>query len=169
MNAPFDQSKDLAFEAALTRAQGWRGQCIQQFARLEIAIGDALQCIAAAKPTLKVKRADQIRAAFDEMKRLTDSKGPFGSKFQLAKSLHEIDRWIDWRAHLTHGVLNVWQGPAGKWLLTLEHRDLGGSDIRMHSISRDSADEMLARLGEEVGRLERRVRSMREALETKLP
>jgi hypothetical protein len=168
MNAPLDHAGLEApqFAAALERANIWRGECIQQFAEIERSIGDALQLLSDAKPALKIKSGGQIRQSFEELKRVSGAKG---SKVQfVAKSLDEIDRLIEWRAHLTHGVLSVWRGKAGRWLLTLEHRDSAGREpVRIHAIPRREADAMLDRLASEVETLQKRVLSMRHVLSTK--
>lgn len=167
MNAPLDHARlDIPqFEEALASANAWRGECIQKFAILERQIEDALQLFAESRPALKVKRGGQIRQSFDELKRLT---APKGSKVHFVwKSLDEIDRLIEWRAHMTHGLLSVWRGSRGQWLFTLEHRDPGGGPKRMHAIPRKEADEMLDRLKKEAIRLQKRVDSMRIALKEK--
>ena len=167
MNAPFDHARceTHQFDEALASANRWRGECIQQFAELERQIEDALQWLAAARPATKIKRGGQIRQSFDELKRLT---APKGSKVHFVwKSLDELDRLIEWRAHLTHGVLSVWRGTRGQWLFTLEHRDPGGGPRRMHAIPRKEADEMLDRLTNEAERFHKRVDSMPTALNRK--
>lgn len=146
------------FDAELQSAHAWRGECIQRFAEIELAIGDALQCLAELRPSLKIKRGGQIRQCFDELKRLTASKG---SKVEfVAKSLDDIERFIEWRAHLTHGVLSVSLEKSNKWLLAFQHRDTGGGAARIYAISRSDADEMLERLSKELDTLKRRVVSM---------
>ena len=165
MNAPFDHSKSTAFENAFQSASTWRSACIQQFAELELTVADVLQWLAVAKPGVKVKQTNLIRPDFDELKRLTGSKSPWGTKLRsIARSLDEIDRLIEWRAHLTHGVLSVWQGGKGQWLLTLRHRDPSGGPVRVHSIARAEADEMLECLTEEVAKLQQRINSTRPIL-----
>ena len=160
MNAPFDPSKS-DFDLATQRAAKWRGDCIQQFAELEKTLGDALQSIAESKANVKVRRTGAIRQQFDELKRVTSAKS---SKVQfVAKSLCEIDRLIEWRAHLTHGVLGVWLGSKGQWLLTLHHRDANGGPLRMHA----QAEQTLQSLSQEVEKLQKRVISMNLTLNSK--
>jgi hypothetical protein len=168
MNAPFKlaTAECESFDAVLHGANCWRGQCIQQFADLELTIADALDCLAKAKPTMKIKRGEPIRPAFDELKRLTGAKSAFGKSTRaVAKSLDEIDRLIEWRAHLTHGVLGVWRGNRGQWLLTLQHREPGGDrPVRTYALPRKEADQILERLTEELDMLRARVGSMRGAV-----
>ena len=160
MNVPFDHSKagHEAHDVATQQASKWRGDCIQQFAELEKLIVDALQLIAASKPSVKVKYGGAIRQQLDELKRLTGLKN---SKVHfVAKSLCEIDRLIEWRAHLTHGILGVWLGSRGQWLLTFQHRDVGGGPLRLHALPWADAEQKLELLAQEVETLRKRVVSM---------
>ena len=168
MNAPFHAaSANLSrFDSALQDANSWRGECIQQFAELELTIYDALQVLVASRPGLKIKTCNLVRPAFDELKRLTGTKGAFGTPGRsVAKSLDEIDRLIEWRAHLTHGVLGVWRGSKGQWLLTFQHREAGGDrPVRFFALPKKEADQILGRLTDEVCKLKSRVGAMRGAL-----
>lgn len=152
MSAPFIPPRsENTHELASQRASKWRGDCIQQFAQLEKLIVDALQLIAASKPGAKVNCGGQIRQQFDELKRLTSPKK---SKVHfVAKSLCEIDRLIDWRAHLTHGILGVWLGCKGQWLLTFHHRDAGGGPLRMYALPWSDAEQKLELITQEVATL----------------
>src|SRR5688572_15256662 len=153
----------------LGNANHWRSECIQLFAELELTVAEALICLAAAKPAMKIKCGQPIRPAFDELRRLTGAKSAFGTSTRsVAKSLDEIDRLIEWRAHLTHGVLDVWRGKNGRWLFTLQHREPGRDrPLRIHALPRREADQLLDDLTEELGKLRARVGSMRTGLEPK--
>ncbi len=167
MNAPFDNARSASdrYDEALQRATKWRGDCIQQFAELEKSIGDALDLIAESKSSSKVKRNGAIRQQFDLLKKHTSPKT---SKVHfVAKSLCQIDQLIDWRAHLTHGILELWQGSKGQWLLTLQHRDANGGPLRMHALSWSEAEQTLLLLSHEVETLQKRVISMNLALKAK--
>ena len=165
MNAPFNHSETKvdAFEHAMQRASRWRGDCIQQFAELEKLIVDALHLIAASKPNSKVKSSGLIRQQLDELKRQTSPKG---SKVHfVSKSLCEIDRLIEWRAHLTHGILGVWLGAKGQWLLTFQHRDPNDGPLRLHALTWEDAEQKLELLSREVDTFKRRAVSMARALQ----
>ena len=167
MSAPIDHNKSEIdrYDDALQRASKWRGDCIQQFAELEKSIGDALQLIAASRTSSKVKCNGLIRQQFDELKKLTSAKA---SKVHfVAKSLCEIDRLIEWRAHLTHGILGVWQGSKGQWLLTLQHRDANGGPLRLHALPWSEAEQKLELLSQEVDTFQKRVVSMNLVLNPK--
>ncbi len=167
MNAPFDHSnsENDSHDLAMQRASQWRGDCIQQFAELELLIVNALHLIAASKPSSKVKSSGKIRQQFDELKRLTSPKA---SKIHfVSKSLSEIDRLIEWRAHLTHGVLGVWLGTKGQWLLTFQHHDPNDGPIRMHALTAAAAGEKLDLLTQEVATLRKRVNSVKLLLQPK--
>lgn len=164
MNAPFDHLTSMAdaHDGAVERASKWRGDFIQQFAELEKSLGDALQLLARSRPSSRIKCNGPIRQQFDELKKLTSSKA---SKLNyVAKSLSEIDRLIEWRAHLTHGVLGVWLGSKGQWLLTLQHRDPNGGPLRMHALPWTEAENKLLLLSQEVEKLKKRVISMNGTL-----
>jgi hypothetical protein len=168
MTAPVDHSKLIDFEGALESASTWRGECIQQFADLQLVIEDALQSLAKAKPSMKVRLGQPVLPEIDELKRLVGGKSAFGPpSHAVAKSLDEIDLLIDWRAHLTHGVLEIWHGRKGKLLFTFQHREPGGSSLRMHAIAKDEADQMLVWLTKEVRDLKSRVGLLRASLNPK--
>ena len=169
MTAPFIPPKASgdAFDAELASANRWRGECIQQFAMLEEIIAETLECLAAAKPSLKIKQGEQIRPSFDHLRRALGKKEVVPQCYGLDKSLTQIERLIGWRAHLTHGVLAVWRDKSGEWLLTFQHREPGGGPPRMHPVTRNEADRLLDKLVGEVKDLRSRAGQLRAGIQPK--
>ena len=161
MTVPIDHSKLEPSDPAQEKAHIWRSECIQQFAKLELTVADALNSLRRAKPALKVKEGLPFKGAFDELVRCIKKTGASGQA--VASSLEGIEPLTEWRAHLTHGVMEVWQGKKSH-LLTLQHRTTGGGALRRHALSRDEADELLQQLSKEVRDLKSRLGQLRTAL-----
>ena len=169
MNAPFQQpiSSD-DYQRQLERAFHWCASYIQQFAETEIIVGDCVHLFTANKKAgVRVKSGLQIRAAIEEVKRLTTGKGAFAKVGKpIALSLSAIEReHLDWRAHLTHGVLNVWRGRKEHWLITLHYRETdNGGPVRWHAIPFADAEAKLESMAE----LVRKFRQRFDAVERQL-
>ena len=151
MNAPTPDlhQPDDDYQSRSSLAEQWRGECIQQFAILEQAIEELLVDLKkAAKDSRKVKTGQQVGCAFGHLRELTTEKGLFGTKATaLSGTLCKLAPDFEWRAHLTHGVLAVWQGRGSKWLLTFAHRPATGDTVRMHALPWTEACAMRDRLG----------------------
>ena len=168
MNAPFRPITSDDHKQQLDRALHWCASYIQQFAETEIIVGDCVQLFTATKKAgVRVRTGPQIRAAIEEVKRLTTGKGAFAKVGKpLALSLSAIERQhIDWRAHLTHGVLDVWRGRKDQWLITLHYREAdNGGPVRWHAIPFADAEDKLESMTE----LVRKFRQRFDAVESQL-
>lgn len=165
MNVPFlpPVATFDGHESALVWAKQWRSDCIDHFAELEATIADVLESLAARRKLgVKVKTGLLFRPAFDELMRLTGPKGSFVKECcNIPISLAELNRQLDWRAHLTHGTLDVWQGRKGVWLITLRHREVNsGGPVRWFAIPRAEAERICAELETEVRKLKQRASAM---------
>ena len=161
MNAPFNHSKNAEdHRQQLDHALHWCASYIQQFAEAELIVGDCTQLFMSTKRVgVRVKTGLQIRAAIEELKRLTTGKGAFAKVGKpIAFSLSAIEReHLDWRAHLTHGVLDVWQGRKGIWLITLHYRESDNSGpVRWHAIPFEEANARLESMVELVHKFNQR-------------
>jgi hypothetical protein len=161
VNAPFQQpvSSD-EHQQQLDRALHWFASYIQEFAQAELIVGDCVHLFTATKKAgVRVKSGQQIRAAIAEVQRLTTGKGAFAKVGKpLALSLDTIEReHLDWRAHLTHGVLNVWRGRKGQWLITLQYRETDNAGpVRWHAIPFVDAKAKLEAMAEQVHKFRQR-------------
>ncbi len=169
MNAPFQQPICTdENQQQLDRALHWCASYIQEFAKLELVIGDCLHLFTATKTVgMRVKTGQQIRAAMAEVRRLTTGNGAFakvGKPLGLSVDLIEREH-LDWRAHLTHGVLNVWRGRKGHWLITLQYRETDNAGpVRWHAIPFSDAEAKLESMAGQV----RKFRQRFEAVERQL-
>lgn len=148
-----DHPKPLdEYQSMMGMAERWRGECIQHFAALEQVIEDLLlELRRNPKNGNKVKTGQAVGSAFGHLRELTAEKGLFRDKgTALSASLNKLAPDFEWRAHLTHGVLNVWQGKGSKWLLTFAHRPSGGETVRMHAQPWTDACAMRDRLAKAV-------------------
>ncbi|MFL6733183.1 MAG: hypothetical protein ACJ8EY_00635 [Sphingomicrobium sp.] len=149
-------------------AETWRGQCIQLFAELEQIIEGLLQELHAhPKIRKQVKTGQPVGAAFKHVRDLTGTKGPFASKgAAITSTLNHLALWFDWRAHLTHGVLSLWQGRNRNWLLTFAHRPTGDATVRVHAIAWEDAQIMKRVLQEQVPKLQDNARSLAASIKS---
>lgn len=173
MNAPFHHSASSEdHQQQLDRALHWCASYIQQFAETEIIVGDCLQLFAATKKAgVRVKTGLQIRSSIEELRRLTSGKGAFAKVGKpLALSLAAIEReHLDWRAHLTHGVLDVWRGRKGNWLITLHYRETDNAGpVRWHAIPLSDAEARLESIAELVRKFRQRFDAVERQLDKRL-
>jgi hypothetical protein len=170
MNAPFPNPTKLdEYQEQLDRSFHWRASYLQQFAELELIVGNCLQLFLAHKKAgVRVTTGQPIRAAIEEVIRLTTAKGAFarqakfvGSALQSIEQMH-----LDWRAHVTHGVLGVWRGRKGQWLITLHYRETDNSGpIRWHAMPFEEAQAKSDALACEVRKFEQRFQAVERAFE----
>lgn len=168
MNAPFAKpaSPDV-YADRLNQAHNWRSNCIQSFADLEVTIGNALQLLAKTKKVgTSVKLGQQFKAAAVELKRLTAPKGAFAKVGKpLQSSLVALEPRLEWRAHLTHGLIDAWGGRNGRWLITLHHRESDNAGpLRWHAMPWDEAIKWQECLATDVQKLNQKF----DALKTQL-
>jgi hypothetical protein len=169
MNAPAANLPKHASDEHQTmvgHAEQWRGECIQYFAELEQIIEDLLLDLKrTAKAGRKVSTGQPVGCAFGHLRELTADKGLFGKRSAaLATTLGKLAADFEWRAHLTHGVLSVWQGRGSKWLLTFAHRPVGGETVRMHAQTWVDARAMRERLGKAIQDIRAQAGSLRSSL-----
>jgi hypothetical protein len=156
MNAPF--SEPLVIEqkpSASDWAKQWRSDCIDEFGRVEHQIGHLLNCLdKVAGFRGLVKRGQPTKPSFFELRKQL-AAGGHGKRERrrFEKTLHPIERMLEWRPHLTHGILDVWQCRSGSPLITLKHPE-GSCDkpVRWHAYPRNEAEKMLAELQSEAER-----------------
>lgn len=150
----------------MAEAEQWRGECIQIFAELEQTVEDLLLALAAApRRGCKVRTGEQVSCAFGHLEDLTAGSGAFANEGRaVSRSLQALKPDFEWRAHLTHGVLAVWEGKAKRRLLTLKHRAPGGGPLRMHALQWIEAIAMRDRLKDGVRDLKARSGSLKAAL-----
>ena len=132
---------------------------------MELHVGSALQLLARDKPTARVKMGQPIRPAVEELKRLTATRGAFAKAGKgVHASILALESHLDWRAHLTHGVLDVWQGRKGQWLMTLHYRETDNSGpIRWHAMTFEDARIWVKTLADEVGKFGQRCDALKRA------
>jgi hypothetical protein len=155
-----------AFEGMSANADRWRGECIQQFAELEVIVEDLLRDL--QRDTKSVKVGLTVGPAFGHLRELTGSKGPFAAKGQaISETLAELASWVEWRAHLTHGVLSVWRGRDEQWLLTLAHRAIGDPTMRTHALTWKAACAVKELMAKQIVKLRENARSLSNAVSQK--
>jgi hypothetical protein len=164
MNAPQRVTDD--YSSMLGQAEQWRGECIQHFAELEQIVEDLLRALHRAPGhKSKVGTRKLVGEAFGHLRELTGSKGPFAEKGRpISETLALIAPWFEWRAHLTHGVVTIWRGRNGHWLLAYEHRPAGGDTIRTFALPWTQAREMRTLLQENIFKLQDNARSLGNAV-----
>jgi hypothetical protein len=169
MNAPVPASAlkpadDFASMAG--QADKWRGECIQQFAELEQIVEALLRSLkAASKKGGRVVVGQPVGAAFKHLRELTGSKGPFAPKGEaISDTLADLAPWFEWRAHLTHGVLTVWRGRNGHWLLALAHQPVAEETIRTYALPWEDANSLLKLLRDRTVALRENARSLTNSI-----
>jgi hypothetical protein len=155
-----------AFKGMSANADRWRGECIQQFAELEVVVENLLRDLHRdAKHGGKVKVGQMVGQAFGHLREITSSKGPFATKGQvISETLAELASWVEWRAHLTHGVLSVWRGKDEQWLLALAHRSPGDATLRTHAITWKAACSIRELTTKQIDKLRENARSLTNAV-----
>ena len=166
MSAHFQPPAKAEREDQLDLAHHWRGACLQEFSEMELHVGSALQLLARTKTSARVKVGQPIRPAIEELKRLTAARGAFAKAGKgLRASLLALESHLDWRAHLTHGVLDVWQGRKGQWLMTLHYRETNNSGpIRWHAMTFEDSRIWVETLAGEVRKLAQRCEALKRQL-----
>lgn len=154
-----------AFKGMSVNADRWRGECIQQFAELELIVEDLLRDLQKdPKNGSKVKVGQMVGPAFGHLRELTGSKGPYASKGRvISETLAEVASWVEWRAHLTHGVLTVWRGKDEQWLLALAHRSPGDATLRTHAMTWKAACGVRDLMTKQLDKLRENARSLLNA------
>lgn len=143
MDAPISAQAviSVALRDAIDAANGWRGRCVNLFARAERALGEALLSFEPGKkpPMLASQKADRLQKLH-----APDS---------AASILDEFARLLVDRAPLAHGVGKVWIDDTKSWLLRLDW--LSGTDWRQRAFTADEAKAFHAQLRAVVQQLER--------------
>ena len=170
MNAPFakpEQQPAHEFASMNGQADKWRGECIQHFAELEQIVESLLQSLRnVPKYGRKVTIGQPVGTAFKHLRELACDKGPFASKGKVISiTLSELAPWFEWRAHLTHGVLSVWRGRNGQWLLALAHRPSNDGVIRTYALGWDEARKLRELLALQVVALGENARSLTNSVQ----
>jgi len=143
-------------------ADRWRGECIGQFAELEVIVEDLLRDLHRdPKHGAKIKVGQMVGPAFGHLREVTGSKGPFATKGRvISETLAELASWVEWRAHLTHGVLTVWRGRDEQWLLALAHRTPGDATLRTHALTWKAACGVRDLMAKQIEKLRANARSL---------
>jgi hypothetical protein len=105
----------------------------------------------------KIKFGQPTKPSFQELRKQLQAKGHGKTeRKRLDGTLDTLERMLEWRPHLTHGCLGVWQGRDGNWLITLRHAqgDCSGP-VRWHAYPSTEAHRMLGELRSEVERFNR--------------
>lgn len=166
MNAPtkIEAAPNSDCPAMLAHVERWRAQCIDGFAQLEVVIEDLLRELrAASKKGSMIRTGEQVGAAFKQLRELTAANGRFTSKgAKVAATLTQLATWFEWRAHLTHGVLSLWRGANGQWLLSFAHRPSGteSGPVRIFALPWTDAIQLKKELFEQVEILRGNARSL---------
>ena len=105
---PIESGLGIALSMATEEANGWRGRCVNLFARAEFAVGGALleRQPAARMPMLVGQKVQRLS---------DDLNSP-----EIRKRLDEFAALLADRTALTHGRGKPWVDKSGSWLLTLE-------------------------------------------------
>ena len=160
------QSNDCP--AMTAHVERWRAQCIDGFAQLEVVIEELLRELqAVSKKGSKVRTGELVGVAFGHLRELTGANGPFAQKgAKVAATLSQLSPWFEWRAHLTHGVLSLWRGSNGRWLLSFAHRPAGGGNgpVRFFALPWADAQQLKTDLLEHVEALRENARSLSNAV-----
>ena len=170
MNAPakISQAPGSDCAAMLGHAERWRGQCINSFAQLEVIIEDLLKALQAGPKGSKIRTGELVGPAFGHLRELTGPKGPFArTGSAVSATLEDLAGWFEWRAHLTHGVLTVWRGNGGNWLLVFAHRPAGNTSVRYHALPWKDAQELRSLLDEKIDMLQANARSLAQSVLSK--
>ena len=170
MNAPIkiEKTHNADCPAMLANAERWRAQCIDNFANLEVVIEDLLRDLKShSKHGAKVRTGQLVGSAFAHLRELTSEKGLFVQKGAgVAATIRLLARCMEWRAHLTHGVMKVWRGGNGQWLMTFDHREPGKDDgpIRCFAIPWSDALSLKKELADQVEALRQNARSLSNSI-----
>ena len=143
--APIKSELNAKLLDATEAANGWRGRCVNLFARAEAVIGAAL---ASREPGKKAPMLVSQKA-----KRLA---GHLTSKV-VEQSLNDFVSFLGDRTALTHGTGKLWVDERGPWLLTLDWVGGGGPGRRVFASW--EAESFHNDLRAVVQRLERQLRT----------
>jgi len=122
---PIELSAKQAHEAAIDDVNRWRGHCVECFARLERAMGDALELMAFTLPSMKrvpFTFGDKVK----ELRKALVSVGPATDR--LLKSLQGADGLLDQRNRIVHASGKVWIDASGNWAWTYRFKPSGKTE-----------------------------------------
>lgn len=155
MNAPFRVPASLSFQSkddALDWAKRWRSDCLDQYGRCELEIGELLCCLARTRwIASKVKLKQPARQAFDQLRSHLLSKGHWkNERRRFDAGLEPVDALLGWRPNVAHGILDVWQGRTAQWLVILQRPEgQPASPVRYYAFTFEEAATKLDELRRE--------------------
>jgi hypothetical protein len=74
---------------------------------------------------------------------------------------------VEWRAHLSHGVLTVWRGREDSWLVALAHRSPGDPTLRTHALTWKAACSVRDLMTKQIDKLRDNARSLSNSVSSK--
>ena len=142
MNAPvsFEHTLTTAHRDAIEHANCWRGRCVNQFARGERLISEALlTAVPGAKlPMLLGQRVDKLA-------KLVEAKPKSANAIETFRGLGSI------RNAIVHGDGSVFIDGQGRWLLQLTF--VAGNALVQETVNELEADRLLREIQQCVQRL----------------
>ena len=126
---------------AIDEVNSWRGHCIDCFARIELAVVEALDALILSERMPSLKRASLFGPRIEMMKvALRDDI--FGKKASSPrKSLNALENVLARRNALVHGVGQIWIRPHGEWLWKYRYiANAGAKTIETGSIDSGEAN-----------------------------
>jgi hypothetical protein len=134
------------YDQATAEIAGWRGRCLDLFARGERAIGSALET-SGRDPDSKINHlAGQRMVQLERVAASPEATGKQRQAFDAARTAwKEVDAK---RAYLAHGVATPLLDKNGAWQVRLDFTDYRGSKLerRQWTASRSEAYDFEARL-----------------------
>jgi hypothetical protein len=142
MNAPvsFEHTLTTAHREAIEHVNCWRGRCVNQFARGERLISEALlTAIPGAKlPMLLGQRVDKLA-------KLVEAKPKSAKAVEAFRGLGSL------RNAIVHGDGSVFIDGQGRWLLQLTF--VAGNALVQETVNKVDADRLLRKIQQCVQRL----------------
>lgn len=152
MNAvtPIDAGVAAAWEQAEAAISCWRGQALQCFAQVELAVSEALlELQSARRPGSNVRLRRLIGQRFEDLQTALGSDGPFAEEGARATAaLAAFRRHEPVRAFLCHGVAKTVLDKHGQWFVIFRALSLGGRDAGRSTVTyeRREAEALLCAL-----------------------
>nr|WP_166177670.1 hypothetical protein [Altererythrobacter segetis] len=160
-----DQAGLKRHDLASAEIDGWRGRCLDIFARGERAVSLALEAARAKDGTLKIKHLAGQRMS-DLAEIVSAEKATLKQTRAIQTALESWAQVEGRRAYFAHGVVTVLLNEQGIWHVQLDFAAYRSSRVEDHrwNLSRSEADafeaqliEAFAELSRELGQLKKRL------------
>lgn len=175
MNALVDPSSLIAANAApcwdaiFAHVNAWRGLCLHNFTRVEMAVTESLLALAAAAPEgATVRLRHLIGQRFEDLAAAIGPDGPFADANAAQKLAIYRERHEAFRTLLCHGSFRVSVERSGQWVIVMHALSIRArqAERTITAVSQQEAEALLQRVKEDAAHVCRTLGELRKRVGT---